>query len=75
MKDAVVVLRRYRTGKSAPGSDIGHCRELVETIDAYLSRHPAMGWDGVEPPHGWPGAPLPTAGRMAVMRHRAHGRP
>ena len=48
VKEAVAVLRRYRTGKSAPGSDIGLYRALVETIDAYRSRHPETGWDQVE---------------------------
>lgn len=34
------VIRRVRTGKSAPASVVELHRELVATLDAYANRHP-----------------------------------
>lgn len=48
VKDAVAILRSYRTGKSLPSGEVGLHREIMRLVTTYLSRHPGTSWRQVE---------------------------
>jgi hypothetical protein len=46
-REAVVMLRRFRTGKESPGGAIGLTTALTACLNDYLARHPGTTWQVV----------------------------
>jgi hypothetical protein len=47
-KDAIAMIRRWRTGKASAGDAVGLHKEIVRAVNDYLHRHPGTPWLEVE---------------------------